>query len=154
MIFVAESPPVSGKYFYDPRGKPSEPLFKELLRVTLKREFASKAEGLAAFKKAGYLLVDATYQPVNHKLTSKRKIEICKSLPALINDLRYLLHGNKGNIILIKADICRLLEKPLLAAGFNVINKSAIVPFPSTGHQMEFRRIVAPLLLTAARLYE
>jgi hypothetical protein len=152
LIFVAESPPISSKYFYDPKGNPSEPLFKELLWATLKKKYSTKAEGLGAFKMAGNLLVDATYQPVNHKLLSKRRIDICKGLPALIKDLRNLLHSNKGNIILVKANICRLLEGPLLAAGFKVINRGVIVPFPSTGHQVEFRRIIAPLLIKAARL--
>ena len=152
LIFVAESPPISGKYFYDPKGLPSEPLFMELLRATLKKRYLTKAEGLEAFKKAGYLLVDATYKPLNHNLMLKRKIELGRNLPVLINDLRRLKHGKNVNIILIKANICRLLEEPLLAAGFNVINNGAIVPFPSTGHQVEFRRIVAPLLIKAARL--
>ncbi len=41
-------------------------------------------------------------------------------------------------IILVKANICRLLEPRLLSRGFNVQNHGIIIPFPSTGHQKKF----------------
>ncbi len=31
-VIVAESPPISGKYFYDPDGEVSEPLFNALMK--------------------------------------------------------------------------------------------------------------------------
>ena len=35
LVIVAESPPEGGKYFYNPSGKVSEPLFTALIRATL-----------------------------------------------------------------------------------------------------------------------
>jgi hypothetical protein len=32
LVIIAESPPASGRYFYDPAGAPSEPLFAALMR--------------------------------------------------------------------------------------------------------------------------
>ena len=33
LIFILESPPASGKYFYNETGKTSEPLFNELMKA-------------------------------------------------------------------------------------------------------------------------
>jgi len=33
LLILAESPPVSGKYFYDETGKTSEPLFSALMKI-------------------------------------------------------------------------------------------------------------------------
>jgi hypothetical protein len=41
-------------------------------------------------------------------------------------------------LVLIKANVCRLLEPRLKKDGFRVLNKDRIIPFPSTGHQLDF----------------
>jgi hypothetical protein len=59
LIIVAESPPKSGKYFYDPDGSHRrEILFREMMKQ-LKVTCSSKDEGLRAFQKRGLILVDA-----------------------------------------------------------------------------------------------
>src|SRR4051794_14809782 len=64
LVVVAESPPVSGKYFYDPNGAVTEPLFAALMKqIGTKPE--TKNEGLLAVQKQGWVLVDTTYEPVN-----------------------------------------------------------------------------------------
>src|SRR5712691_953872 len=64
LVIVAESPPASGKYFYNPAGSVKEPLFAALM---LQLGFAPKTKeaGLREFQKRGWVLVDATYEPVN-----------------------------------------------------------------------------------------
>ena len=64
LVIVAESPPASGKYFYRPNGEVSEPLFKALMKQ-LGIQPKTKCEGLREFQKRGWVLVDATYEPVN-----------------------------------------------------------------------------------------
>ena len=64
LVIVAKSPPTSGKYFYDPDGKVSEPLFNALMKQ-LGIQPKTKFEGLREFQKRGWVLVDATYEPVN-----------------------------------------------------------------------------------------
>ena len=88
LIFIAESPPVSCKYFYDPKGLVSEPLFKALMKNVLNTEFSSKEEGLKVFKKAGYFLIDATYHQVNKYSRSKRNKIIIGDFKYLITDLK------------------------------------------------------------------
>src|SRR5262245_3929421 len=65
LVIVAESPPASGKYFYDPTGATSEPLFAALMKQ-LRFSASRKEDGLREFQRRGWVLVDATYEPVNH----------------------------------------------------------------------------------------
>jgi len=140
LVFILESPPVSGKYFYDPTGKTTEPLFAAMMKV-IGENPATKKQGLTAFAEKGLFLIDATYKPVNHiKSKAKRNQAILSDLPELIKDLTLNLHDRGTPVILIKADICRLLKEPLKALGFNVINEDGIIPFPSNGWQPIFHQ--------------
>ena len=84
LLIVAESPPVSGLYFYNPIGKTSEPLFAALMRqITFSPP--NKEEGLVQLQQKGWLLVDATYEQVDK---NKRRDEtIVRDYPLLRDDL-------------------------------------------------------------------
>lgn len=69
LIFLLESPPASGKYFYDTTGEITEPLYKAIMQA-FNINAECKEEGLEEFCKHGYLIVDATYTSVN-KMTNK-----------------------------------------------------------------------------------
>lgn len=71
LVIVAESPPASGKYFYNPAGLSSEPLFTALMKQIdfLPR---TKQDGLTEFQRRGWVLVDSTYEPVNKHADWKR----------------------------------------------------------------------------------
>ena len=144
MVLVAESPPASGLYFYDEAGKPTEPLFAALMGQFLNRQFTSKADGLRAFSKAGFVLVDATYQAVNDR--TDRDNVIKGEYPKLREDIRNLIGGHPVPILLIKANVCNIIEPLLLRDGFRVLNRGQKVYFPSTGHQHDFRMQVATIL--------
>lgn len=137
IVFILESPPVSGKYFYDEEGSIKEPLFSAMMKL-LKFNPKDKQEGLAHFADSGYYIVDATYEPVNKLKGKKRDEKILENYNNLVSDLEGLGDPKNLNLILVKANICRLLEKRLLKAGFNVQNNGNIIPFPSTGHQNKF----------------
>jgi len=64
-ISVLESPPKSSWYFYKP-GAVSEPLFSAMMKDVLEIKPKTKEEGLGDFAARGFLLIDATYKPVNH----------------------------------------------------------------------------------------
>ena len=88
LIVVAESPPVSGLYFYNPAGAVSEPLFSAFMQQ-IGVQPASKDEGLRSFHQKGWLLADATYEPVN--VNAYKKVErngiIMRDYPLLRDDL-------------------------------------------------------------------
>jgi hypothetical protein len=140
-VIIAESPPVSGKYFYDPDGKVSEPLFSALMKQ-LGMQPTTKREGLAEFQRRGCILVDATYEPVNALDKRNRNLAIVRDYDALRDDLKRLLdtRWKEIPIILVKANVCKLLELKLKAEGFNVLNKGRSVYFPSSGRQRDFDR--------------
>lgn len=136
IIFIIESPPASGKYFYNETGKTTEPLFNEMMK-TLYYKPVDKKDGLEFFKNQGFFLVDSTYKPVNRMKGKERVATILSDFDNLVDDLE-AINGNNSPLVLVKANICRLLEDKLKLKGFNVLNKGIVIPFPSSGQQSRF----------------
>jgi hypothetical protein len=138
LVIVAESPPISGLYLYDTTGKTTEPLFSALMKQL---PFCpdSKKDGLKELQRRGWILVDATYEPVNIPGISKRNRDgiIQRDYPKLKADLEGLLSDRLTPLVLIKANVYRTLQRCLVEDGFNVINGFPL-PFPSSGRQTEF----------------
>jgi hypothetical protein len=137
LAIVAESPPASGKYFYNPDGSTKEPLFSALMQQ-LAVSPTSKEGGLREFQRRGWVLVDATYEPVNADGVNRDAV-IVRDYELLREDLAALLRDRSTPVALLKANVCRLLEPRLLLDGFNVINRGRAVYFPSTGQQRKFQ---------------
>lgn len=145
LIFILESPPVSGKYFYDDEtGKTSEPLFNEMMKL-MNYGPDDKKDGLSEFKKKGYLLVDATYKQVNNLKGKERENTILSDFDNLVADLEEICSDKKVPIVLVKVNICRLLENRLIAKDFNIKNNGIEVPFPSTGQQKRFHSKISKI---------
>jgi hypothetical protein len=141
LVIIAESPPASGKYFYDPTGSAKEPLFAAIM-LQLGLAPTTKEIGLRELQQRGWVLVDATYQPVD-KLTKDaghdRNEVIAKDYPLLLDDLTILMPDQSIPLVLIKANICRILDPLLSKDGFNVLNGGKAIYFPSHGRQTDFR---------------
>jgi hypothetical protein len=86
--------------------------------------------------------VDATYQPVD-KLTKDASHDrdgvIARDYPLLLEDLAKLIPNRSAPIVLIKANVCRILGPLLSKDGFNVLNGDRDIYFPSHGRQKEFK---------------
>lgn len=138
LIIVAESPPFSGRYFYNSEGAATEPLFSAVMQqIGVKPLF--KEQGLQRLQQIGWLLVDATYEPVNGYTARKKDSVIVRDYLQLLSDLIHLSPARSVPIVLIKVNVCRLLESRLSKDGFNVINGGKEIPFPSSGQQGKFR---------------
>jgi hypothetical protein len=150
LVIIAESPPVSGLYFYDPTGVPSEPLFAALMRQ-LRISPIDKDSGLREFRRIGWVLVDATYEPVNEHNRTKRDRDrvIARDYSLLRDDLANLMSDRASPLVLIKANVCRVLEPKLKEDGFNVLNGSSVIYFPSNGRQKEFEQQFRAVLKSA-----
>jgi hypothetical protein len=139
LVIIAESPPASGRYFYNSTGALTEPLFAALMRQ-LSISPVSKQNGLQEFQRRGWILVDATYEPVNKLTRSRRNKVIARDYPLLRDDLATLVPDRSIPVILIKTNVCRILEPILADDGFNVLNSGRAIYFPSSGQQNEFHR--------------
>jgi|SRR5579872_116046 len=141
LAVVAESPPASGKYFYDASGSVKEPLFSALMHQ-IGISPSTKEIGLREFQRRGWVLIDATYQPVD-KLAKDaahdRDDMIVQDYPLLVDDLISLSPDRSIPVVLIKANVCRVLEPLLIRDRFNVLNNGKAIYFPSHGNQTEFR---------------
>lgn len=129
IVFVLESPPKSGLYFYNPQGRISESLFNGMMKDVLQMKPESKAA------------------PVNHEELSRgeRNQRILRDLPTLVDELRQYV-GPATRVVLVKANICELLEPILISHGFPVTNRGTKIPFPSHGQQPKFREMVRRVL--------
>lgn len=145
LIIVAESPPASGNYFYDVTGAVSEPLFSAIM-LHLKLVPKTKNNGLLELQKKGWVLIDATYEPVNNMENPDRDRVIVRDYPLLREDLQTISPNRSVPIVLIKSNVCKILEPLLLADGFDVLNKHKVVYFPSTGRQKDFQHQFADIL--------
>ena len=147
IIFILESPPKSGLYFYRPEGSVSEPLFSAMMKDVLEIKPHTKKQGLSEFAARGFLLIDATNTPVNHPhLTQKERNElILKDLPLLLEELQKY-SDTETKVVLVKANVCKLLVPKLTGTGFTVLNRGRKIPFPSTGQQKRFREEVRQVL--------
>jgi hypothetical protein len=137
LLFILESPPVSGKYFYDETGKITEPLFSAFMKLLSYRP-TDKKDGLKHFKNEGFFLVNATYKQVNKLRGKIRDYTILSDYNRLIDELETLCLNKNVPIILVKANICRMFDERLTERGFNILNKGVVIPFPSHGQQKRF----------------
>lgn len=147
LIFVFESPPENKGYFYDPNGKTSELLYRSLMEVLFNEKPKTKIEGLKKFQNSGYLLVNPIYDPVNKPPDKIADELILKNYPKFLKDLKNLINDSDVGIILVKSNICRLLENKLIDDKFNVLNKCKIIPFPIHYHFETFKKLVRELIL-------
>jgi hypothetical protein len=150
LVIVAESPPVSGRYFYDVHGAIGEPLFRALMKQ-LGIEPKTKDEGLRAFQDYGWVLVDATYEQVNAHDKRGRDGVVERDYPQLRDDLKQLLtdRWKEVPLVLLKANVCALLEPRLTKDGFKVLNNGQRVYFPSHGRQNDFDRQFGAIVKSA-----
>lgn len=148
LVIVAESPPASGLYFYDPDGRVSEPIFAAFMKL-LSLSPLNKAEGLRALQDRGWVLADATYEPIDKKFSARdnaRDAVLVRDYPLLKQDLLELSLNMQVPVALLKANVCEVLEPLLTKDGFRVLNRGRKVYLPMNGNQPQFHRVFGEIL--------
>jgi hypothetical protein len=148
LVIVAESPPASGLYFYDPEGRVSEPIFAAFMKLLLLSPL-NKANGLRALQDRGWILVDATYEPIDKKFKARDKARdavLVRDYPLLKRDILELSRGEPVPIVLIKENVCRVLEPLLVQDKFPILNRGRRVYLPMQGNQPQFHRVFGEIL--------
>lgn len=151
LLIVAESPPESGLYFYNPIGRISEPIFSAFMQQ-LAIKPTDKEAGLRALQRRGWLLIDATYEPIDKKFKSRdrrRDAVLLRDYHLLKHDILLLSASGQVPIILIKENVCRVLDPPLTADGFQVLNRGRKVYLPINGNQGHFQRQFGEILASS-----
>jgi hypothetical protein len=64
----------------------------------------------------------------------------------LLDDLTSLTPTRNVPLVLVKANVCRILEPLLSKAGFNVLNGGTAIYFPSNGQQTNFKKQFAAVV--------
>ena len=137
LIFLFESPPESGEYFYDDSGKIAEPLFTDMMNCFIPFVPTTKEEGLKEFARLGYLLVDSIYKPVDNLDNGERRETILKEYLKLEKDLNRLIKDSQAKIVIVGITLRKILEDRLKEK-FYVINDGENVPFPLYRRRTEF----------------
>ena len=145
VLIVAESPPDSKmeevRFFYNPKQERWDYLFRSIMKVVFPDFVFRSGEKecwLQRFKSAGYYLIDATDQPINHLPPAQRSRIIDSSFSDKLLEIKSLVK-KKTPMILVKKNVFTLLNARLRNAGYNVIHDT-FLPFPAYGHQKKFIR--------------
>jgi hypothetical protein len=160
-LLIAESPPASGGYFYFEETTGQDSLFNATMKaLDIYPENKTMPKGLdkkrmlTKFQARGFFLVDVSYKPVNDKKIPKEERQdlINKGIPELVNKVSEL---DPECIIIIKkgkkGEFFKRVRTALENEGFGgkILNKGA-VPFPGSGNQSDYRRILRMLIARGA----
>lgn len=133
VLFVGESPPTSGGFFYFGSGivcSSTQRAFSQALGVT----FATPSDFLDFFRDVGCFLEDLSHSPVDHLPPHRRTeaLELCvdsfaKRLQELAPEL----------VIVFLKKIAPLVERAVGEAGIP-LGMVRVLPFPGNGHQNRY----------------
>lgn len=142
MLFVGESRPASGEFFYIGNST--------LLRHTrnvferfLNRSFDSPEVFLDYFQRSGFFLDDLCLEPVNHFEKKQRKQARLTGVPGLTARIK---DYSPRTVICIMKAIQKHVEQAVTASGIRLATGILCVPFPAMNHQPEYESELFRLL--------
>ncbi|HZY94439.1 MAG TPA: hypothetical protein VFE98_06195 [Candidatus Bathyarchaeia archaeon] len=145
VLFVAESPPNSGSFFYFRRTNGRDNLFRETMRAlgfwkigVPMRKNMDKTGLLGKFRSRGFYLIDVCGTPVDKLPAKLRSKRVEQGLEPLLEQVKRL---GPSRILVVKVSIYYKVKAALAAAGFasRIVNRGPIL-FPSHGNQGKYRR--------------
>ena len=156
ILFVAESPPSSGGYFYFSETIGKDHLFRETMKALdlwpvsrPLRRGVDKRPLLERFRSNGFFLIDTCELPVDKLSTTERMTAVRRGAVGLASRVRRL---NPAHIIVVKntvfRPVCQALEREGL--GRRILNKTSL-PFPSHGNQKKFRNNLRQMIMRQAQ---
>ncbi len=142
VVFIFESPPASGKCFYNTAGDKNENLYRDTMKCFSGRKFLTKTAGLNWFANDGYLIVDASYKPINELTNNDRQQIIFENRFNLMTDLENLSIDSNPYIIVVTKNVYDSIYQFLLSKNFNIINDYRFVNYNGNWQQTKFRKII------------
>lgn len=151
VLFIAESPPSSGGYFYAETTIGKDHLFRETMR-SLKfwpsrrpmRKGCDKRSMLNEFRSLGFFLIDTCEFPVDKLRPTERRISTLRGALTLPGRVGALC---PDRILIVKKTVFKPALQALSETDFagRVLNTEAL-PFPSHGNQKKYRTMLRRLL--------
>ncbi len=147
VLFVAESPPSSGGFFYFRKTIGKDHLFRETmkalslwpLRRPLRKGF-DKTGLLEEFRSRGFFLIDTCELPVDRLSPKARKISIAQGSSGLASRVKDL---DPDSIVIVKKTVYGPVRHELETVGLgNRLLNTGPLPFPSHGNQKRYRLLL------------
>jgi hypothetical protein len=135
-LFVGESAPASGDFFYY-----GTSAMTRYMRRAIEEELGPTDDFLASFKGLGWYLDDLVLVPVD-KLAGAERFAVCRAAQA---DLAVRIAAHKPEaIVTLLLSIKDIVEGAAMSAGSRVPRYA--VPFPGMGQQVRFLREMKALI--------
>jgi hypothetical protein len=146
-LFIAESPPSSGGFFYFGTTIGKDHLFRETMKALEfwpedkpMRRGVDKRSILRRFQSMGFYLLDTCVFPVDKLRPIERRSAVLSQTPRLINDV---IKANPLHIFIVKSSIFNPVGIALSEAGLSTrVLNTGPVPFPSHGNQRVYRSML------------
>jgi hypothetical protein len=151
VLFIAESPPSSGGYFYAEKTIGKDHLFRETMKAlefwpidTPMRRGCDKRRILNEFRSSGFFLIDTCEIPVDRLQSRERRLSTVQGALTLPRRVKSL---DPDRILIVKKTVFKPASQVLTDAGFgNRILNTKPLPFPSHGNQRKYRRMLKQLI--------
>ncbi len=157
VLWIAESPPAGGGYFYFEKTSGRDHLFRETMKAlgwwgdsVPMHAGMNKAPYLKKFQENGQFLIDLSPAPVNTiRPENERNEVLCNNVGRTIREIGTL---NPGNILILKRNVFEILHPAIRKSKFSrrLLNRE-FVPFPSHGWQAEYRRRIRGYISSVTR---
>jgi hypothetical protein len=151
LLWIAESPPTSGSYFYFPKTTGQDHLFRETMRAVgiwpskvVMKKGVDKRPLLQSFRSKGFFLIDTCSHPVDKLKDRERKRAILEGTSGVLELVSEL---NPNGVIIVKSNIYDPVKRALESSGFagKILNQKPL-PFPSHGRQQSYRKRISDIL--------
>lgn len=131
LLFVGESPPASGRFFYDKSHMTTftSRAFERAFDV----QFSSTAEFLEFFKSKGCFLDDVSHDPVDKLGNRERQNALQQCIEPFSRRLR---DEHPDIIVVVLKKISDLVSEAVTNAGLQA--PIHVLPFPGNGHQNKY----------------
>jgi hypothetical protein len=151
VLWIAESPPTSGSYFYFQKTTGKDHLFRETMRAVgiwpakeIMKRGVDKQPLLERFRSNGFFLIDTCPYPVDKLKDSERKRAILDGTSGVVKLVSEL---NPSGIIIVKSNIYDPVKRALECSGFarKILNQRPLA-FPTHGKQQSYRKRINHIL--------
>jgi len=151
LLWIAESPPTSGSYFYYQKTTGRDHLFRETMRAVglwpmkeIMRKGVDKNPLLESFQSKGFFLIDTCSYPVDKLSNSERRRAVLDGTPGVVQMVSEL---TPNGIIIVKSNIYEPVKHALESGGFagKILNQRPL-GFPSHGRQEPYRKRINDIL--------